>query len=47
MPGRTRGQLTFFDQQDIVATFLGEVVEQADAHDAAPDDDDACMCLNS
>ena len=37
MPGRARGQLMAFDQNDIAPALLGQVIERRDAHHAAAD----------
>ena len=47
VPGGTRCQLTFFYQQDVGTTFLGQMVEQTSAHDAATNDNDTSMIVNS
>ncbi len=46
MPCRTRGQFAFFDQQTVGATVFSEVVQQADTHYAATDDNDSGVRLN-
>ena len=40
VPGRARGQLGLLQQHAVAPAFLGQVVEQAGAHDTAADDDD-------
>ena len=44
MPGGTGGQLGFLDQHDVAPAALGKMVEQRNAHGAAADDHDPCMC---
>ena len=46
VPGRTRSQLALLDQQDIAAALRRQVVEQADTHDAAADDDDLSLLIH-
>jgi hypothetical protein len=46
MPGGTRCQLTFLDQQDIFAALFGEVICKADAHNAAANDNNLCVCID-
>ena len=46
VPGGTRGQLAFLDEQAIGAACFSEVVKQPDAHDSATNDDDSSMRLN-
>ena len=43
VPGRARRKFAFLDQNRIGATFLCEVVQQPDAHNAAADNNDLCM----
>ncbi len=43
VPRRTRRELALLDEQRIFTALFGQVVEQADAHDAAADDDDFCL----
>jgi hypothetical protein len=40
VPGRARGELRLLDQQAVAPALLGQVIEQADPHDPAADDDD-------
>ncbi len=47
MPRRAGCQLGFLDQHDVVApALLCQVIERADAHDPAADDDDLCLCFH-
>ena len=43
VPGGSRGQLVFLDQHRVGAPFQSQMVEQACAHHAAADHDDACV----
>ena len=48
MPGRTGCQLRFLEQDHVIPPALfGEVIECADAYDAAADDCNACMRFDS
>ncbi len=43
MPGRARCQFALFDEDDIAPAFEGQMIKQADTHDAAPDHNHARM----
>ena len=47
MPGRTRGEFAFLDQNNVSATLLSQVVEQSDSHNSAPNYDDAGMTVRA
>ena len=38
MPGGARGEFALFDQHDVAPAFERQMIEQADAHDAAAND---------
>ena len=46
VPGRARRQLALLDQQDIAASLCREMVQQAHAHDAAADNNNASLILH-
>ena len=47
MPGRTRGEFAFLDQNNVSTTLFSQVVEQSDSHDSTPNDDDAGMIVRA
>jgi hypothetical protein len=46
MPGGATSQLTFLDQQNVVATFFRQMVKKRHAHNAATDYDNPCLAFH-
>jgi hypothetical protein len=43
VPGRSRRQLAFLDENAICPTLFRQVIEEPDPHHSATDDDNSCV----